>query len=105
MERRTALGSPHDRSNGGFILSEGQAGALDSCARCDGRCLSAERSAMRQSALLCNGATFSAGGGIRCTAGFHFVPMQLGIFLDTILAVAVLACLAEIPFGKYRNRV
>lgn len=35
---------------------------------------------------------------------FRFVPMQPGIFLDIILAVAVLACLAEIPFGKYRKR-
>ena len=38
-------------------------------------------------------------------SGFYLVPMQPGIFLDIILAVAVLACLAEIPFGKYRKRV
>jgi hypothetical protein len=37
-------------------------------------------------------------------AGFHLVPIQPGIFLDIILAVAVLACLAELPFGKYRKR-
>ncbi|MGB6688886.1 MAG: hypothetical protein WBE76_13705 [Terracidiphilus sp.] len=38
-------------------------------------------------------------------SGFHLVPMQPGIFLDIILAVAALACLAEIPFGKYRRTV
>jgi hypothetical protein len=37
-------------------------------------------------------------------SGFQLVPMHPAIFLDTILAVAVLACLAEIPFGKYRKR-
>jgi hypothetical protein len=37
-------------------------------------------------------------------SGFHLVPMQLGIFLDLILAVAVLACLAEISLGRYRKR-
>lgn len=34
----------------------------------------------------------------------HLVPMQAGIFLDSILAVALLAFLAEIPFGRYRTR-
>lgn len=38
-------------------------------------------------------------------SAFHLVSMQPGIFLNIILAVAVLACLAEIPFGKYRKRV
>ena len=37
--------------------------------------------------------------------GFHLVPMQLGIFLDTILGITVLAYLAEIPLGKYRKSV
>ncbi len=36
-------------------------------------------------------------------SAFHVVPMQPGMFLDTILGVAVLACLAEIPFGKYKK--
>jgi hypothetical protein len=35
--------------------------------------------------------------------GFHLVPMQPAIFLDSILGVAVLACLAEIPLGRYRK--
>ena len=35
--------------------------------------------------------------------GFHLVPMQLGTFLFAILAVTVLAYLAEIPLGKYRK--
>jgi hypothetical protein len=38
-------------------------------------------------------------------SAFHVVPMQLGTFLNIILGVAVLACLAEIPFGKYRKTV
>lgn len=38
-------------------------------------------------------------------SAFHVVPMQPGMFLDIILGVAVLAYLAEIPFGKYRKRL
>jgi hypothetical protein len=38
-------------------------------------------------------------------SAFHVVPMQPGPFLNIILGVAVLACLAEIPFGKYRKIV
>ena len=38
-------------------------------------------------------------------SAFHVVPMQPGMFLNIILGVAVLAYLAEIPFGKYRKRV
>jgi hypothetical protein len=37
--------------------------------------------------------------------GLHIVPMQPAIFLDTILGIAVLACLTEIPFGRYRRQV
>ena len=37
-------------------------------------------------------------------SGFHLVPMQPAVFIDLILAVAVLACLAEIPLGRYRKR-
>jgi hypothetical protein len=36
-------------------------------------------------------------------SSFHLVPMQPGVFLDLILAVAILACLAEIPLGRYRK--
>jgi len=36
-------------------------------------------------------------------SAFHIVPMQPGTFLNIILGVTVLACLAEIPFGKYRK--
>jgi hypothetical protein len=38
-------------------------------------------------------------------SAFHVVPMQPGTFLNIILGVAVLACLAEIPFGRYRKTV
>jgi hypothetical protein len=38
-------------------------------------------------------------------SAFHVVPMQPGKFLNIILGVAILACLAEIPFGKYRKTV
>jgi hypothetical protein len=38
-------------------------------------------------------------------SAFRVVPMQPGTFLNIILGVAVLACLAEIPFGKYRKTV
>lgn len=38
-------------------------------------------------------------------SAFHVVPMQPGTFLNIILGVAVFACLAEIPFGKYRKTV
>jgi hypothetical protein len=38
-------------------------------------------------------------------SAFHLVPMQPGMFLNIILGVAVVACLAEIPFGKYRKTV
>ncbi len=38
-------------------------------------------------------------------SAIHIVPMQQGMFLNIILAVAILACLAEIPFGRYRKTV
>jgi hypothetical protein len=38
-------------------------------------------------------------------SALHIVPMQPGAFLKIILGVAVLAYLAEIPFGKYRKTV
>lgn len=38
-------------------------------------------------------------------SAFHIVPIEPGMFLNILLAVAVLACLAEIPFGKYRKTV
>jgi|HubBroStandDraft_4_1064222.scaffolds.fasta_scaffold541811_2 hypothetical protein len=38
-------------------------------------------------------------------SAFHVVPLQPGTFLNIILGVAVLACVAEIPFGKYRKTV
>ncbi len=38
-------------------------------------------------------------------SAFNIVPMQPGMFLNIILGVAVLACLAEIPFGRYRKTV
>jgi multisubunit Na+/H+ antiporter MnhF subunit len=37
-------------------------------------------------------------------AEFHLVPMDAGYFLDSILAVSILAFLAEIPLGRYRKR-
>lgn len=38
-------------------------------------------------------------------SGFHLVPLQPGILLNTVGGVAVLACLAEIPLGRYRRKV
>ena len=64
----------------GSYYPEGQACALDSCARCDGRRLSAKRGAMRQSALLCNGAALPDCGSIRCTVGFPFRADATGHF-------------------------
>jgi hypothetical protein len=37
-------------------------------------------------------------------AQFHFVPMDAGYFLDSILAIFILAFLVEIPLGRYRTR-
>ena len=37
-------------------------------------------------------------------SGFRLVPMHPAIFLDLIVAVAVLACLAELPLGRYRKK-
>jgi hypothetical protein len=34
----------------------------------------------------------------------HLVPMPAGIFLNSILAITVLAFLVEIPLGRYRTR-
>ena len=36
--------------------------------------------------------------------GFHLVPMQPGIFLYSILAITILAYLAEVPLGRYRKK-
>jgi hypothetical protein len=37
-------------------------------------------------------------------AKFHLVPMDAGYFLDSILAVSILAFPVEIPLGRYRRR-
>ncbi len=38
-------------------------------------------------------------------AEFHLVPMRPGIFLDVVILLTVLACLAELPLGRYRKNV
>ena len=38
-------------------------------------------------------------------AEFYLVPIDAGYFLDSILAISILAFLPEIPFGKYRGRL
>lgn len=38
-------------------------------------------------------------------AQFHTLPMNAGYFLDSVLAISVLAYLIEIPLGRYRQRV
>lgn len=38
-------------------------------------------------------------------AVFHLAPMRAEIFLFSIVAIFLLAMLAEIPFGRYRKRV
>ncbi len=59
----------------------------------------------------CTHAGVGSGPSSRSTSGvvalsaFHVFPMQPGTFLNIILAVAILARLAEIPFGKYRKTV
>ena len=37
-------------------------------------------------------------------AAANILPMSPGTFLVTVLAIAILACLAEVPFGRYRKR-
>jgi hypothetical protein len=37
-------------------------------------------------------------------AQFHLVPMDAGYFLDSILAISILAFLIELPLGRYRAR-
>jgi hypothetical protein len=37
-------------------------------------------------------------------SAFHLVPMDAGYFLDIILAISVLAVLAEVPLGRYRTK-
>jgi hypothetical protein len=37
-------------------------------------------------------------------AEFQVVPMRPGIFLNTVVVLSVIVCLAEIPFGRYRRR-
>jgi hypothetical protein len=37
-------------------------------------------------------------------AAFHLVPLNPGIFLDTVVVLTVLAYAAELPFGRYRKR-
>ncbi len=36
-------------------------------------------------------------------AEFHVIPMRPGVFLDVVLLLIVLACLAELPLGRYRK--
>jgi len=33
----------------------------------------------------------------------NLVPLRLGIFLSVVFTIAMLACLAELPFGRYRK--
>jgi hypothetical protein len=37
-------------------------------------------------------------------AGFHVVPMNETVFLEVVAGAAVLACLSEPVFGRYRQR-
>ena len=37
-------------------------------------------------------------------AEFGLVPLPPGMFLDAVLAASALACLAELPLGKYRPK-
>ncbi|MGB2640561.1 MAG: hypothetical protein WAN32_16545, partial [Candidatus Acidiferrum sp.] len=36
-------------------------------------------------------------------AELRVVPMRAGMFVDVVSAAAVLACLVELPFGRYRR--
>ena len=36
-------------------------------------------------------------------AEFRLVPMRAVVFVDVVSALAVLGCLAEVPFGRYRR--
>lgn len=38
-------------------------------------------------------------------SAFHLVALHPAILLDVVLCVVVLACLAEIPLGKYSKKV
>lgn len=35
---------------------------------------------------------------------FHLLPMDVGYFLDSVLGIAILAFLVELPLGRYRTR-
>jgi hypothetical protein len=37
-------------------------------------------------------------------SAFHWVPLHATILLDAVLALTVLAFLAEVPIGRYRKR-
>ena len=37
-------------------------------------------------------------------AAANVVPTRPGVFLLTVFAISILACLAEVPLGKYRKR-
>ena len=37
-------------------------------------------------------------------SAINLVPLRPGIFLFVVFAIAMLACLAELPFGRYRKR-
>ncbi|MGH9743403.1 MAG: hypothetical protein ACRD51_13745 [Candidatus Acidiferrum sp.] len=36
-------------------------------------------------------------------AEFGLAPMRAGLFVDVVSGLAVLACLAEVPLGRYRK--
>ncbi len=47
------------------------------------------------------GPLFLLAAGYVVVADLRLVPMRAGIFVDVVLVLSVLACLAEVPYGRY----
>ena len=49
------------------------------------------------------GPVFLLAGAYVVVAEFSLLPMDGGIFLLAVLGITTLACLAELPLGRYRK--
>ena len=85
-----------------FELAGWTALALDSGSSDYGRRLLGKCGTMRPVALLSDRTDLLDRSSYVVLAEFGVVPLPPGIFLDALLVATVLACLAELPLGKYR---
>lgn len=92
-----------DRFGRGLILDDAAPVVMDSSIPDYGRWLPCERVSMWQIALLHHRSTLLPAAIYARLSTMSFVPIRPGIFLFSVLVIAMLAYLAELPLGRYKR--